>query len=228
MVTTIAVGTALLLVLPSCRAPDPGYEAFVEMRARALCNNNFRCCTGDELMDDTIEECLAHEPPRDLRSAIDNGTTTIDDAEAERCFAEIEAMSCDQWIELLAGSTATPASCGGIFSGRSNGEPCSSYAQCTSQYCRLSTEAEPTIRTDTGVCAERGSEGEQCLLAHFSCQPGLTCTGPDGTPRCNALGDPGASCEGWHDCTSHLCDAGECRRLCYAWVPLRSLAGQPR
>jgi hypothetical protein len=225
--------TAFGALISSCRSHPEGAEAasaFLDLRGQTLCTMNFRCCMPAQQQQASQEECeqrsSLHTGFRELTEAVDEGTTSIDMARAESCFAEVRAMTCAAWSAALAG--AVPASCSGIFSGRANGQGCTKDAQCSSQFCdRTSGDHTILVPQAAGICASPVGPGGSCPADQYGCLPGSRCLGPNGVPTCTAFPATGAACSRDTDCVSVSCASGACAQACWASPTVHHLLGTP-
>ena len=226
----------LLVIAPwlagvSClnKADDSDNAAkYWQLRDSTICSMNFKCCSAALQQKPTQAECekrgVFDGEVSQLEDAIANGTTTISLARAEGCFAEVRAMSCSAWAAALAG--AVPASCTGIFSGKANGQACKTDAECTTQFCDL-TSGNHTLQgpQSSGLCATPATAGGTCPATQSGCVPGTQCRGSGGTPVCTPFPAPGGACEKDIDCVSDRCTAGACVEVCWAGPNSHHLLG---
>jgi hypothetical protein len=194
-------------------------EQYLDLRGSTLCSMSFKCCSAELLQKPNQAECekrgLLDGSFAQLADAVANGTTKIDMNRAQSCFAEVRAMSCSAWAAALAG--AVPASCIGIFSGKANGQSCKIDAECTSQFCDL-TSGDHTLQgpQSSGLCAAPAAAGGTCPASQNGCVPGAQCRGTGGTPICTAFPATGGACTDDLDCVSEKCVAGACAAACWA------------
>jgi hypothetical protein len=230
---------ALLALVPwasglSCLPSDEGDAAaadeYLDLRGKTLCSMNFKCCNAPQLQEVSPAECekrgVFHAGFKELEEAVADGTTRINLAAAETCFAEIRAMTCSAWGAAVAG--AVPASCTGLFSAKANGQSCRSDAECSSQFCDF-TSGDHTLLgpQPTGLCAMPAAAGGSCPAQQNGCVPGTQCRGSANMPMCTPFVMTGGACTKDIDCVSQLCSAGTCALACWAAPNSHHLLGTP-
>jgi hypothetical protein len=205
-------------------------QRYLDLRGNALCSMNFKCCSAEQQQTGTQAECeergALHTGFQQLSDAVADGTTKIDQAQAERCFADVKAMTCEEWARALAGDV--PATCSGIFSGKAEGATCKTNAECSSQFCDL-TSGDHTIAApqSSGLCATPAGAGGSCPAQQDGCEAGLRCMGPDGVPVCTAYPEVGGACDRNSDCVSGVCVDGSCAEACWGAPNAHHVLGTP-
>ena len=201
-------------------------DAYLKLRARTICELNLRCCSGESVRS-TLVECLP-DRPRELEDALAAGEIRVNLPRAERCFESVSQLSCDEWAEVLRGGPV-PAECSNLFDGRANGERCTSYGHCESQYCDKTNPATRPYEGREGVCGEKAGLNEPCLVDSRSCQPGLSCRGVGGDVTCVPKIVDGEVCglQYHYSCASDLCIEGVCGPTCWGQPSQPALLGAP-
>jgi len=225
------LGAATLFLLGSRCAPKAPTEAneFFERKVALTCEKNAECCHADMSTPDTRSYCLETTAKREklgfvldqlLETAL-SANRVVHDAKAEdACFAAIRGLSCEAWQQAIAGTWPEP--CTRIFAGsRQDGESCSSYLECVSQYC------EGPASGGSGVCKPQAGEGSACVdAAPMSCQNGLDCSiFGQSKLSCVKLGLLGDSCVDGEQCYSRICEAGTCTEGCWSNPLSHQIAG---
>lgn len=202
------------------RADGGVAEQFFSQRDSLICRMNLRCCSGESLQAGSVEECLgipdfAHSQKQRFEDSVARGRVQVDWRATDRCFAAIEALSCEDWSEVLQGRR--PPECEGVMTGQSvQGAPCSKDYDCASSFCDL-TRGQPNaanMLTD-GVCAPKLAEGARCEPNLNGCEDGLVCRGTAGSTTCIRRGLVNQACTRSADCHSGICSAGACTGVCW-------------
>lgn len=204
------------LAASGCDQSKDGSEAFQEfekLRAETICEMNFRCCSGRQVVASGKEQCLDFSSsPYEI--VVENEELSIDYDQANKCFSEVQGLSCEGWEAALRGDP--PASCDNVLSGKANGQPCDSPMECDSQFCRqVSPDASSTYdKKAEGQCSPLGKEGDPCVLQVYSCELGLSCRGTADAATCVPFG---GDCSGDNECQSRVCTDGTCEASCYGF-----------
>ncbi len=209
----------------ACRSGEgeADVSSFFQKRAELICQKNFGCCTGADLLADSPETCAASNRLNDndsaLSSSIEDGQASFDAQAAEECFRQIAALDCAAWAQVIRGDD--PAPCRGIIKGkRSSGESCTRDYECASLFCLK------TPQNNVGRCAAKGSAGAPCALNVASCIDGLTCLDPGTGPVCTARRAEGTTCSRGRECESGHCKSSMCGPVCWADVLAEELFGK--
>ncbi len=195
--------------------------------ARTTCEALGGCC-GDVWDGGGLDDCIEREEDaceQKIGTALDQGTTTLDEDGFTACLAGIEASF--QGCPVTAGLYRV-AECAGAFVGtRPEGDRCGSDIECApGLYCGndpFGTDVCVALPGDGGYCAGGPCaaglacfEGlchsplaldSVCDPQHDRCGEGLHCT-LDGA--CAPLLPDGATCNSARECASQNCPEGTC------------------
>jgi hypothetical protein len=160
--------------------------------AGATCDALEDCLGSKELLADTLggrdcaqlnENLLLSSPLRYLSASVDAGLVLFRPEEAETCFSDLRALSCD------ARSNRWPASCKLMLIGTADaGESCTINQDCSGKaFCDLGS-----LESCPGTCVPLQTKGMTCNHNDDDqCEDGLVCF----RGHCEALGKSGDDCD---------------------------------
>ena len=173
---------------------------FASESAKASCARIYKCCDATERAGDTTwgpteADCVTAMTAQQAtgvasyQAGIDAGRIVYHGDRAQKCLANVTALSCDWGINF---NRRYVPDCLHVFDGTvAIGATCSMDEECTSGFCG-----------PTG-CAARGAVGEACT-APTGCQDGLYCPVSAGD-QCVAIAAIGASCQVSIACQNNSC-----------------------
>gem|GEM_PF-3568706 len=218
MSTVLCLVSACLLggACGNDREPTPATpltaDEYPLARAEATCDYEFRCCTpserGENLPEGASPTDAAACPgvtAAELRTLLDGRVSsgdTYDDASAGECVAAIRSLACGRSYEIKD----IPA-CRAVTRGAgttANGASCGEDSDCVSNYCSYPPTGFPECAQPVSTIGTECTPGEGCA------GPGEYCD--EGTMRCAASKERGASCTGiGFECRGSLrCEEGRC------------------
>lgn len=197
---------SILCSCDSFETTDEGKQVWAEyadLRGRTLCAKSFECCSADQRVFATMEQCeRSFGSP--LQTSVERGETGIDMSQAERCFDDVARMDCDRWTAAIEGDY--PTSCSNIIQGKPEGASCETTGECSEGWCG-----------PEGTCKPFQKEGEACSVEVVSCTPGVRCAlQRDGSHLCETFRSEGASCGSNLQCSSIRCEDDTCTKACWA------------
>jgi hypothetical protein len=171
-------------------------EQFPDAYAKAVCDQNFKCSTAEDIGDNTKQDCLDELSAfslalPELRKSQQKGRSSYDADKAGACISGLSALTCEEWRTGLA----QPAGCAEIFVPKvAVGGACLSDSECIGGTCDgADSFAEPPV---DGACKA------EVIVAHgAACAIGDTC--PDGDycdGTCKAQKAGGEACQSDDEC----------------------------
>lgn len=221
-VSNLTLGAVVAFVAASaCSQPASTDDvmSFFDRRSRVICEKNFECCTGGQLLSPSIESCVESDrlyaARQQVASAVRDGTGSFDAKAGAGCLAAVEALDCSGWADAIAG--ADPAACRAVIRGNGRvGAGCATDYECGSLYCDQSAGAK------AGVCKEKGEVGATCQAFEPGCVEGVSCLA---SGVCTARLAAGGSCSRGIECQSGSCASGACDTVCWGEVLSTDLFG---
>ena len=196
-------------------------DKFPTEYAKAVCPQNLKCCSAEELMMRTEVDC---EQNTSTALTLLVSTITVSQSKGRvayhadkmgQCLQTIRALSCDEWKKGFADSMGPPE-CRQAFEGKvANGSACGSDVDCTSGHCVGDQPAFNNMPAKDGLCAADVAAGGACDSNDSACASGLYCD--FATSKCLAQKAEGTACNGDDQCTTGTCgnDAKCGPRSCY-------------
>jgi hypothetical protein len=174
---------------------------FASESAKAACGRIYKCCDATERAGDTTwgpteADCVTAMTPQlttsvaAFQAGIDAGRIVYHGDRAQKCLANVAALSCDWGITF---NRRYVPDCAHVFDGTvATGATCTADEECTSGFCSPVTG-----------CAARLAVGEACT-APTHCQDGLYCPVSAGD-HCVAAAAIGAACQVSIACQNNSC-----------------------
>ena len=172
------------LAAGGCSSNDLSLYNFPAEYAKAVCAQDFKCCSASELGGKTQADC-----EQNLRVAANMTTTLVSESQsqgrvtyhgdkAKQCVDDVGRIACADWSSAVL-DEAAPASCGQTFEGRvGDGGICTEDLDCISRHCQGVSSGDTQQTTE--ICVTPKGLGGACATID-DCIAGLYC---DTTQQC--------------------------------------------
>ncbi|HET6284239.1 MAG TPA: Dickkopf N-terminal cysteine-rich domain-containing protein [Polyangia bacterium] len=196
-------------------------DKFPTEYAKAVCPQNVKCCSPEELMMRTEMDCETNTSSALtllvglITSSQSKGRVVYHADKMGECIKALGATSCDAWKMGFTDSMG-PDVCRQAFEPKvANGNACGSDIDCTSGHCLGDQAAINGMPAKDGMCVADVAGGGTCDSSDSACASGNYCD--FATKKCAAQKAQGMACNGDDECTTASCgNDGKCGpRSCY-------------
>jgi MYXO-CTERM domain-containing protein len=193
-------------------------DQFPAAYAQAICDQNFKCASADDIMGRTKQDCLDTNlsglqflSPQ-LRASVQKGRLGYDAAQMGTCIASLRGMSCADWTSGLV----EPAGCKDAFVPKvAVGGACTQDGECIGGTCDGADTSKMPPTDGMCVAETKIAHGAACGIAD-TCVDGDYCDGTCKTHKaggepCTSSDECGYSCnETTMKCSGYAgCAVGE-------------------
>ncbi|HEY5448172.1 MAG TPA: hypothetical protein VIQ54_05445 [Polyangia bacterium] len=186
---------------------------FAQRYAEALCTKNFTCCSGSDLTDHTMSQCLMDNAGviSVLTAQIDasqaQGRATYDVAASASCIDALNAMTCD---EFKQGIDANADACMSFVVAKvAMGGACAQGYECTTNNC-VGASTDPAVDGTCAAAPTLAAIGTSCAAS--DCVDGAYC---DSASICRKKKAGGEACTLADECVNS-CNTATGLCSCYA------------
>jgi hypothetical protein len=203
-----------LIGLWGCSESGLSLEQFPGAYARALCAQNFKCCSGTDIGSNTMMDCVTNNESSfqffagSISDGQSRGRVRYDKDQMQKCVDAVSKMTCDEW-SLGFTLSSQPAVCDmAVIPLVGDGGACRDDIECVSGNC----QGEDTMNNLDGTCMSADSTGLSCT-ASDACAPDFYCD--TASNSCMVKKIPGQTCSLNEECRTR-CNSTTGQCSCYA------------
>ncbi|HEY7372232.1 MAG TPA: hypothetical protein VIF57_08750 [Polyangia bacterium] len=200
--------------IAACSESGVSLDKFPGAYARALCTQNFKCCSGTDIGANTMQDCVDTNESSlqflagSISDAQSRGRVRYDKDKMKDCIDAVSKLTCDDWSTGFTMSSQ-PAICDqAVVAMVGMDGACRDDIECVTGNC----QGEDPANDVDGACKAADSSGLSCVSSD-DCAPDFYCDAA--TSACAAKKVTGATCSLNEECRTR-CNGTTGQCSCYA------------